>query len=292
MSRYYCLIAGLPDITLEDTKLAYSVADFKLELAPVLTDRDQQIMYWYYLKYDNRNILSFLKNITSEDNLLDSRGNFSKAEIVEAYNLTKKKERIPKTSKIPAYISKFIQAYVTRLENEESIKFHVLEDQLASFYFEEAMTCGNVFLSAWFEMNLNIGNLLAAFNCRKYGLDKEHFIIGDNEIAKHLRHTRARDFHFGDSIEYMRELLQVIEEKEPIIREKRLDVLRWKWIDEQTFFTTFDIENVLAYMLRLEMIERWFMLDKVRGGVTFRQLVSDMKRESAKTLEEFKENNK
>ena len=32
MSKYYYLVAGLPELTLEDSKLSYTVADFKTEL--------------------------------------------------------------------------------------------------------------------------------------------------------------------------------------------------------------------------------------------------------------------
>lgn len=31
MSKYYYLVAGLPELTLEDSKLSYTVADFKTE---------------------------------------------------------------------------------------------------------------------------------------------------------------------------------------------------------------------------------------------------------------------
>jgi len=86
--------------------------------------------------------------------------------------------------------------------------------------------------------------------------------------------------------------LQIVEIDDLMMREKRLDMLRWKWLDENTFFKTFDIESVIAYMLRLEMIERWVVLDKAGGEKTFRQLVSAMKQESVDTLEEFKEKNK
>ena len=64
-----------------------------------------------------------------------------------------------------------------------------------------------------------------------------------------------------------------------------------KWLDDHTFFKTFDIESVFAYLLKLEMIERWVTLDKVTGEQTFRQLVGSMKKGSINALEEFKKNN-
>ena len=290
MSKYYCLIAGLPSLSPDDTKLTGTVSDFKTELEPLLSERDRRLMRWFYLKFDNRNLLSFLKK--TPDDRFDERGVYTLDNIKELFQSLKEDDKIPKNSSFPAYFPTFIRAYLARLENEESIDFHVLEDRLAALYFAEAMKCGNAFLSSWFEMNLNMGNLLSVLNCRKYGLDKEQFIVGDNEIAGLLRQSGARDFQLGDAGEYMTELMQIVEEREPMVREKRLDALRWKWLDEQTFFKVFDIESVIAYMLRIEMIERWIALDKARGDRTFRQLVSDMKRESADTLEEFKEKNR
>jgi len=141
-------------------------------------------------------------------------------------------------------------------------------------------------------MNLNMGNILSVLNCRKYGLNKEHYLVGNNEMAELLRLSNIRDFNFGNATDYLTELSQIVEDKDSMSREKHLDLLRWKWLDTHTFFKTFDFESVVAYMLRLEMIERWLKLDKARGEKTFRQLVSELKRESVETLEEFKENYK
>jgi hypothetical protein len=166
------------------------------------------------------------------------------------------------------------------------------EDKLSSLYYDEAMKCRNKFMSSWFEVNLNINNVMTALNCRNHGLDKERFIIGDNEVARQLRSSNARDFNVANSVDYLAEVMQISEEKDLRIREKRIDMLRWKWLEEHTLFRFFDIESVIAYLLRLEMIERWLTLDKTSGGETFRNLVYTMKNESAETLEKFKENNR
>lgn len=57
-----------------------------------------------------------------------------------------------------------------------------------------------------------------------------------------------------------------------------MDLLKWEWLEEHTFFKPFDIESVFAYLLKLEMIERWVMLDKATGEKTFREIVGAMKK--------------
>ena len=53
-----------------------------------------------------------------------------------------------------------------------------------TLYYEYAMKCGNKFVADWFELNLNINNVLTAITCRKYGFDKANYIVGHNEIAR------------------------------------------------------------------------------------------------------------
>jgi len=299
MGKYYCLIAGLPDITLEDTKSTYSVTDFKTEIEPLMTGEDKRYLRWFFLKYDNSNLLSYLRKGSVSG--FDGRGVFSVDEIKEICELVKIDKKIPRPMYVPAYIPGFIKKYFSRLVEEDEEKDEdetpannnmLWEDRLSSSYFNEAMKCGNQFLASWFELNLNIGNVLAARNCREYGLDREDFIIGDNELAVNLRRSSTRDFDVEDLPEHLAELFQIAEEKDLFMRERRLDVLRWNWLEDNIACKTFDFVSVMAYLLRLEMIERWLGLGKERGEKAFRSLITDMKRGSAEALENFKENNK
>lgn len=78
MSTYYCLVAGLPDLTLEDGKLSYTVTNFKTEIYPELSEEDRKLMDLFYLQFDNANLLKLLKD---KDAAIDSRGNFSADEL-------------------------------------------------------------------------------------------------------------------------------------------------------------------------------------------------------------------
>jgi hypothetical protein len=291
MSKYYYLISGLPAISLEDTKSICSVADFKAEIDPVLSLWDRKIVRWFFLKFDNRNLLVHLHPERGGD--FDERGIFAEETLKEICELMRTEDRIPSGYAVPAYFEAFIREYYARLEELSMTEHPVLwEDKLSSLYYNEAVKCRNKFMSSWFEMNLDINNVMTAVNCRNHGLDKERFIIGNNEVAGQLRSSNARDFNVANSVDSLAEVMQISEEKDLRIREKRIDVLRWNWLEEHTLFRFFDIESVIAYLLRLEMIERWLTLDNASGRETFRNLVHTMKNESAETLGKFKENNR
>lgn len=290
MGKYYYLVSGLPDISLDDGKLAYTVADFKAEMEATLSAKDQKLIDLFFLKYDNANLLACLKEA---DAPLDSRGRITREEFEAVYKALKEEEKLPKNEAIPAYHVTFIQRYLAEEQSEQKgEKAQVSwEDQLAALYYEAAMKAPNPFVAGWFELNLNINNVLTAITCRKYGFDKSLYIVGHNEIAEQIRTSNARDFGLSDAVEYLPELQRIAEETDLYARERKIDLLKWKWLEEQTFFKTFDLERVFAYLLQLEMIERWVNLDKARGEQTFRELVGAMKKGSDHALEEFKRNN-
>lgn len=289
MSKYYCLIAGLPDITLDDSRLTYSVADFRNELSDILTRKDQKLIDLFFLKFDNKNLINQLKN---PDQDMDPRGSITYDESHALYQALKEEEEeaIPKNKHIPSYLIDFFRMYLES-EAKGDVATISWEDRLAALYYAYAMKCGNQFVADWFELNLNINNMLTAITCRKHGLDKSQYIVGDNEVAEALRTSNARDFGLGNDVEYLPALQHIAEESDLMLREKKIDTLKWNWLEEQTFFKTFDIESVFAYLLKLEMIERWVSLDKETGEKTFREIVGAMKKGSENALEEFKRNN-
>jgi hypothetical protein len=288
MSKYYYLISGLPDITLDNTKQVYTVSSFKSETDDMLSKSDKDLLVPFFHKFDNQNLLVFLR---LKNRAPDERGVVANDDVAGLYAALKDEERLPAENKyIPPYFPLFIKEYLASEEKNDAPAVS-WEDRLSALYYDYATKSPNRFISEWFELNLNIGNILTAINCRNYKLDKAAYIVGNNEVAEALRSSSARDFGLGETLDYLPELFRIVEEPNLMIRERKTDQLKWAWLEEQTFFKTFDIEAVFAYLLRIEMIERWTSLDKVKGELTFRELVGGIKRESADVLDEFKRNN-
>lgn len=289
MSKYYCLIAGLPNIALDDSKLAYTVSGFREELEGILTSKDKRLIDLFFLKFDNANLIQVLRNADAEP---DERGMIAVGDYRAALRALRNEEAIPKivAKRLPAYVVDFMKLYLQSEEKGEAGGVS-WSDRLAALYYAYAMRCGNQFVADWFELNLNMNNMLTAITCRKHGWDKADYIVGTNEVANALRTSNARDFGLGDTVEYLPDLQRIAEETDLMAREKKIDLLKWEWLEENTFFKTFDIESVFAYMLKLEMIERWVTLDKTTGEKTFREIVGAMKKGSENALDEFKRNN-
>lgn len=294
MSKYHYLIASLPEITLDDSKQVYSVFDFKEEMESILSKKDKKEVSLFFLKYDNQNLLNWLKHEASEGKeefVWDNKGTLSAAIFEETVNALKEGKKANKS--MPLYMVEFLKEYFDPEANESKEETSLIswEDKLAALYYAYAMKCKNKFFAEWFKLNLNIKNILTAITCNKYGLDKKAYIVGDNEIAENLRASNSRELNTGEDVEYLADLLRLSEESDLAVREKKIDLLKWEWLEYNTVFKVFDVENVFAYLLKIEMIERWANLDKTSGEASFRELISAMKKGSNTALEEFKKKN-
>lgn len=271
MSQYYYLVAGLPDISLEDNKLSYTVADFKKEIYGDLSASDQKLIDLFYLKFDNANVLRLLKD---KEAAIDPRGNFSAAELFEYISVLKEGGEIS-SKEFPSYLSTFISDYLNAIIEPIVLQ----EDYLAALYYAYAMESGNEFVSSWFEFNLNINNILIALTARRFKWDFAHNIVGSTDISEALRTSNARDFGLSSEVEYFENLLKISEITELVEREKKIDFLRWNWLENAIFFNYFTIERLFAFLLKLEMVERWISLDREKGNELFRNLIDSLKNE-------------
>lgn len=277
MSKYYYLVAGLPELTLDDTKLSYSVADFRTEFYPFITASDRKLIDLYYLQYDNTNVLRLLKN---SDAVIDVRGIYSAEELLEGISVLKHADN-PSEYMFPSYLSNFISAYNTSEEEP-----YLLEGYLATLYYAYAMKSANKFISAWYSFNLTMNNVLVALSARKYKMSNiASLIVGDTSICEALRTSNARDFGISGEVDCWEQLVKISETEDLLEREKRIDKLRWDWLEEQNFFNYFTVECLFVFLQKLGMLERWISLDKDKGNQKFRSIITDLKNEVQIPLE-------
>ena len=323
--KYYHLIAGLPDIRIEDNKLTFSIADFKREVRPQLSMFDVWAMDLFFMKFDNQNLLRYFKDKEAE---FDERGGITKEKMEECLRLIsaagklKNKDFLsyfkPKNNNLPSYINTFVSEYkdaqqdevidAQPVEDEDDVlpveEENVLpeeddedappvedkaddlqpmdindtakwENRLAGLYYKWAMKCNNELISDWFEFNLNINNILAACAGRKYKMDVE--VLGDNKVAEAIKTSKQRDFGLAETIEDIDIFLRLADEPDLFEREKKLDLIKWQWLDDQTFTKYFSIEVIFAYLIKLEIIERWVSFDPIEGGKLFRSWINSLK---------------
>ncbi len=272
--NYYYLVAGLQDITLDIHKLTVSQLAFRDELRTELHPSDYRLVEKLFLPYDNKNLLNLLEKKGEE---FSEKGNYSR-EFLE--------ENIKEPAELPSYMKRFITAFKSKDPIYPDMS---PENELTTLFYDEITeSVNNNFLFWWFNFELNIKNIMLALNARKYKVPFEHQIIGTGEVSETIRRSHARDFGLGNDLDYMEDLTGIARKEDIKEREQAIDELKWKYLDEETFFHYFTIEKILAFIIKLGMIERWLDIDKDHSNKLFKKLLRELQ-ESYELPEKFTE---
>ncbi len=259
--NYYYLVAGLPDIVLDQKKLATPLAEFRDELQYHLHPDDYSLVEVLFLQHDNANLIGLLRKDLEE---FDEMGIYSRDEL---------ESEIKEPSENGGYIQRIITAY----KNEEPVfPDRSWEDQITWLYYDFARSQANVFLSEWFEFDMNLRNIVAAINARNHNMSRDNIFVGDNEMVDALKKSTLKDFGISAEFEWMDRLMNIQENENLQEREHDMDMLRWDFINEANTFNYFTIEVILGYVIKLQMAERWIRLDEDKGRELFRKLLKDL----------------
>ncbi|TCO09741.1 DUF2764 family protein [Natronoflexus pectinivorans] len=266
--NYYALVAGLPDIALDDKKVLISSSDMRELLRDEVNQKDFALVELMFLPYDHINLLNIL---FKKEKDWDERGNISK-DVMEKLQDRKSIEAADPDF-VPAYMIEFLE----RFHGEELVEnYHQAEQMLTEGYFNFLLDSSNEFVREVSMYQKNIGNLMMTLNARKYNMKFDEHLVGDDEVTSALKKSRTRDFGLYNQITDIELLIQIFESENMVDRELKLDNHKWQFLDEITFFNYFTIEKVLAFLLKLFIVERWMSLDSEKGKEMFNQLLKDL----------------
>ncbi|MCH4896663.1 DUF2764 family protein [Marinilabiliaceae bacterium JC040] len=260
-NKYYCLIAGLPDIVRDDTKVPVMIEEFKKELNLHLSNKDMRLVNLFFLERDNKSLISLLRNESPV------------ADVLANYSIDFLESQISSLDSIPPYMKSFILDY----KDMADMSLASQENKLASYFFDFLLSTGNGFVSDYFEFEMNLRNLSIALNCRKYNREIASEIVGDNSFAIALKSSKLKDFGLGDSYPYVEKVVSFFDNLSLTDKEREFDSLRWEFLEEKITFKYFTIEVVVSYLVKLLIIERWSKLDSTRGKEIFNDLIKELK---------------
>lgn len=266
--KYYYLIAGLPDIIPDDKKLVFSSVQLRTYLKEELHPSDYRLVEMFYLPWDHENLLKLLYK---EDSGWDERGNYSLDTMEQLAD--RKQFDLMDLSEFPSYLVNFLEEYHDDEENyakAEAIK------KLTAGWYSYLLGSDNEFVRELALFKRNFGNILLAMNGRKHHISIENALIGDDDITTALKKSRSRDFGLSNEVTDMEKLIQIFETENILDRELKFDTYIWQFLDESTFFNYFTIERIIAFVQKLFIAERWYLLDKEKGQQMFNQLLEEL----------------
>lgn len=262
MKTYPYLVAGLPDLVFQGGGALTPLEEIRDWLRQQLHPDDYGWVEWLYFPADHQNLLARLHRDTA---FWNPAGNWTSDQLDEFLA----DGVFPKS-----YQNHFYQAFREETPFDADLSW---ENQLWQAFLQEAEQLDQPFLAAWFRRERTMRNLLAALNCRRFQVPVEREIIGSGEEAEAFRTSRARDFGLAPTWPLVDKIIQVFENPNLEERERYLSQLAWSWVDETNTFAYFTIENILGFLIQLDLASRWRRLDPEQGAALFLDLQNRLK---------------
>lgn len=260
---YYTLVASLPEISWDERKLPLTVQKFRDEAKEYISGKDAELLDLFFLPNDNAQVLRLLNKLEPDPALQT------------VYPLKQLEEEVQEPSAaLPLYLREFIADF-----KEEHLKYDVVPENVLSWmYYDYMMHSENKLVREYAEFSMNMRNLIAAYNSRKYGRDISREVIGENEFAVALRTSNSKDFGLSMDYPYVEKVISLLENDHLVERERGLDLLIWDFLDEAVIFEYFSIEKVISFMLKLMIVQRWSRMSSESGRKVFMELVEKFRK--------------
>ena len=139
-------------------------------------------------------------------------------------------------------------------------------DSLDRGFYTEALNSGNPFIRDYFQFDLNVRNAKVEYLNRELGRPAGTDVLTIDEGCEW-----EHDFDGSE------EVAAVLASDDILERERGIDDLMWRKCDELTVFSVFGLDMILAFEVRLKIVERWLKLDPESGRELFRRLVNEIK---------------
>lgn len=160
-----------------------------------------------------------------------------------------------------------------QLDGKDRTSFELLlsgfdSEKLDAGFYRSALSSQNSFIREYFRYDLGVRNTKVEF------LNKA---LGRPEGLDVMSLRDEDDLSPEDEFEGSDEVMKVLMQQDILSREKGLDDLMWSKCEELTLMHVFDMDVILGFTARLQIIDRWLKLDPETGRELFRKLVNEIR---------------
>ncbi len=241
--KYYFLVSYIPEINREDKKLRLRVSD-------LLADKSQfDEKDWQQIE-----LVLLAGDVLQIDRLLSGK------DVEVPYTLFGRefwKEQIKSPKEVPEV---FADVFSTMVAEETSPKkLDLLYDAFYNYVEEQASSS---FLKSYFQFHRGLRNIIAAVRARRMGLPPSDHLVGEGDLVEALSRSNAEDFGLSGEFPWIE---RIIAAKDPAAMEDTMKQILWETVDEITEQMDFDFDVVLAYLLKLQSLEKDLALSTDQG---------------------------
>lgn len=146
------------------------------------------------------------------------------------------------------------------------------DENLNQEFYAKALVHSDTFVREYFRFDLNIRNAKVKYLNKALGrpADKDVLSFGEDTDQRALDAAEAE-------FEEAADLETILNSGDILSRERGIDDLMWDKISNLTTFNYFDIDAVLGFITKLNIVARWYKLDEQTGREMFKKLVDEVR---------------
>jgi len=134
------------------------------------------------------------------------------------------------------------------------------------------------FLKKWARESLNLAELIAALLCRQEEMNKDAFLTQmeggfDSTWRMAVSHYEDPDLGLSKRLNFYQHVVEALRLEDFVEMERRLEALRWRTINTCLGLNTFSVEAVLAYYLKLRILERRAARNEELGNAVLEKML-------------------
>lgn len=268
-TEYYYLVAGLREWTLDSDTKGFDAREIVDEILAEVSKDDRRAISLLYAYYDCENIIACREQRGRHNPL----GNLSREQVEQVLNEAC-------YSLLPSRLAKVVELYAEKEDEErdEEVKLDAnFEHALFEAYYEELAASKCRFLVAWGEFDRNLRNIAAALAAREAGRQISDVVVGGGDIVEQLTRSSAADFGLRGELPYVDAVITAVSDEKNIVeKERKIDAVRWAEADEIAVFDFFDVNYLLSYLVKVNIVARWSMLAPEVGREMLNRLIKEL----------------
>lgn len=272
--NYYCLVAGLREYTLDADTKGFNARDIIAEIEEELSGADLRAVRLLYGYYDCENIIA----LRAGRDAFNPLGNFTREEL---------EAELSEPKHLPERMARVIKAYAAMAEAETDAEENEwakgldltlsFERSLFAAYYEECALAGSRFLREWSAFDRTLRNISAVAVARATGREAKSVTVGKGDVVEQLQRSSAADFGLRGELQYIDAVIAAVNDEQNIVeKEHKIDLIRWEQAVDLAARDYFDINAILSYLVRVNIVARWALLDKKRGRAMFERIMAEL----------------
>ncbi len=135
------------------------------------------------------------------------------------------------------------------------------ENTLGAEFYAKAAESKNRFIREYFDFDGRLRNMKVAYLAKR--LDKQG--------TQYLVDMPEADFEEESQIK------EILENADFVLREQKMDELKWEKASDIARMDYFNMNAILAFLVKAKTVQRWAELDKAKGEEMFRKLVKEIR---------------